>query len=154
MGNIKQINIKNWTYYFHNNIINIKEFNSSLLKIDKKYKDIDIYYIGYVTIKKIGDYENIYRVNPLYLIIGKVDGYIEEDNGNKYLVFDSIGENKEVLKKYAELWDGIKNEIETIKGGIYVDKTNTSKKCDICHYWYFKDIGFKYEPYPCNVVMI
>ena len=155
MGNIKQININNRTYYFYNDIINIEEFNSSLLKIKKKsYKDIDIYYIGYVTIKKIGDYENIYRVNPLYLIIGKVDGYIEEDNGNKYFVFDSIGENKEVLKKYAELWDGIKNEIETIKGGIYVDKTNTSKKCDICHYWYFKDIGFKYEPYPCNVVMI
>ena len=42
MGNIKQINIKNWTYYFHNNIINIKEFNSRLLKIDIKYKDINI----------------------------------------------------------------------------------------------------------------
>ena len=116
MGNIKQINIKNWTYYFHNNIINIKEFNSSLLKIDKKYKDIDIYYIGYITIKKIGDYENIYSVNPLYLIIGKVDGHIEENNGNKYLVFDSIDENKEVLKKYTERWDGTKNEIETING--------------------------------------
>ena len=78
MGNIKQINIKNRTYYFHNNIINIEEFNSSLLKIDKKsYKDIDIYYIGYITIKKIGDCENIYSVNPLYLIIGKVDGHIE-----------------------------------------------------------------------------
>ena len=97
---------------------NIKEFNSSLLKIDKKsYKDIDIYYIGYITIKKIGDCENIYSVNPLYLIIGKVDGHIEENNGNKYLVFDSIDENKKVLKKYTELWDGIKNEIETINSG-------------------------------------
>ena len=98
---------------------NIKEFNSSLLKIDKKsYKDIDIYYIGYITIKKIGDYENIYSVNPLYLIIGKVDGHIEcEKNGSKYLVFDSTDENKEVLKKYTELCDGIKNEIETINDG-------------------------------------
>ena len=41
------------------------------------YKDIDIYYVGYITIKKIGDYENIYSVNPLYLINGKVDRYIE-----------------------------------------------------------------------------
>ena len=90
MGNIKQINFKNRTYYFFKDIINIEEFNSSLLKIDKKsYKDIDIYYIGYITIKKIGDCENIYSVNPLYLIIGKVDGYIErssaeQNNGSKY----------------------------------------------------------------------
>ena len=117
MENIKQINIKNRTYYFHNNIINIEEFDSNLLKIDKKsYKDIDIYYIGYITIKKIDDCENIYSVNPLYLIIGKVDGHIEENNGNKYLVFDSIDENKEVFKKYTERWDGTKNEIETING--------------------------------------
>ena len=53
MGNIKQIYIKNRTCYFHNDIINIEEFNSSLLKIDKKlYEDLDIYYIGYITIKK------------------------------------------------------------------------------------------------------
>ena len=53
----------------------------------------------------------------MYLIIGKVDGHIEEKNGSKYLVFDSTDENKEVLEKYTELWDGIKNEIETINGG-------------------------------------
>ena len=118
MGKVKQIEIKNRTYYFYNDIINIEEFNSSLLKIDKKsYKDIDIYYIGYITIKKIGDYENIYSVNPLYLIIGKVYGHIKENNETKYLVFYSTDENKEVLKKYTELWDGIKNEIETINGG-------------------------------------
>ena len=81
------------------------------------YKDIDIYYNGYIKIEKIDDCENIYSVNPLYLIIGKVDGHIEEKNGSKYLVFDSTDENKEVLKKYTELWDGIKNEIETINGG-------------------------------------
>ena len=56
----------------------------------------------------IADYENIYSVNPLYLMIGKVDGHIEENNGNKYLVFDSVeplsaDENKEVLEKYTEL---------------------------------------------------
>ena len=54
----------------------------------------------------------------MYLIIGKVDGHIKsKKNGSKYLVFDSTDENKEVLKKYTELWDGIKNEIETINGG-------------------------------------
>ena len=128
MGNIKQINFKNRTYYFFKDIINIEEFNSSLLKIDKKsYKDIDIYYIGYITIKKIGDYDNIYSVNPFHLITGKVDGYImQENNGNNYLVFDSTklhsaelrstDEKKKVLKKHRELCDGIKNEIETING--------------------------------------
>ena len=98
-------------------MINIKEFDSNLLKIDKKsHKNIDIYYIGYITIKKIDDYENIHIVNPLYLIVGKIDGFIEEKNGSKYLVFDSTDENKEVFKKYTELWDGIKNEIETVNG--------------------------------------
>ena len=56
MGNIKEINIKNWTYYFFNDLINSKDFDSSLLKIDKKsYKNIGIYNIGYITIKKIGN---------------------------------------------------------------------------------------------------
>ena len=58
---------------------NIKNFNSDLLKIDKKsYKNINIYDIGYITMKNIRDYESIHSVNPLYLIIGEVDGYIEE----------------------------------------------------------------------------
>ena len=68
MVKVKQIEIKNRTYYFYNNIINIEEFKSSLLKIDKKsYKDIDMYYIVYITIKKNGDCENIYSENPFYL---------------------------------------------------------------------------------------
>ena len=105
MGKVKQIEIKKRTYYFYNEILNIEEFNSGFLKIDKKsYKDIDIYYIGYILMKKIGDYENIYSVNPSYLTIGKIDGHIKENNGNKYLVFDttelhSTDKNKEVLKK-------------------------------------------------------
>ena len=88
MENIKQINIKNRTYYFYNDMININNFNSGLLKLDKKsYKNIDVYYIGYITIKNIGDYESIHSVNPLYLIIGKVDEYVEEKNRIKYLNF-------------------------------------------------------------------
>ena len=67
MGTIKQINIKNQTYYFYNDTIDLESFKSNLLKIDKKsYKDIGIYNIGYITIKKIDDYKNIYSVNPLH----------------------------------------------------------------------------------------
>ena len=67
---VKVINIKTLTYYFFNDMINIKNFDSSLLKIDKNsYKNIHIYYIGYITIKKIDDHENIHSVNPLYLIV-------------------------------------------------------------------------------------
>ena len=63
MGNIKQINIKNRTYWFFNDVINVINFDSSLLKTDKNsYKNIDIYYIGYITIEQIDDYEKIYSV--------------------------------------------------------------------------------------------
>ena len=118
MGEVKQINIKNRTYYFYSHIIELNDAEPNLLKIDKKsYKNIDIYYIGYITIKKIDDYESIYSVNPLYLRINHASGYIEEKNGNKYLIFDSVDENKEVLKKYADVWDGIKNKIKAINGG-------------------------------------
>ena len=89
MGKIKELNIKNRTYYF-NDIINIKDFHSNLLRIDKKhYKDIDIYYIGYITVKKIGDCENINSVNPLYLMIHSATGYFKEKYGKKYLILDS-----------------------------------------------------------------
>ena len=102
MGNIKQINIKNQTYCFFNDMINIKDVDPNLIKIDKKsYKNIGIYHIGYITIKRISDYENINSVNPLYLMIGEVDGYIEENNENKYLkinTFASTDKNKSVRK--------------------------------------------------------
>ena len=89
-----------------------------MLKVDKKsYKNIDVYYIGYITFKKIDDYESIYSVNPLYLRINHASGYSEEKNGNKYLIFNSVDENKEKLKKYVDVWDGITYEIKTINGG-------------------------------------
>ena len=100
MGTVKQINIKNRTYYFYNGKTNIKNFEPNLLKIDRKsYKNIGIYNIGYITIKKIDDCENVYSVNPLYLLINHASGYIEEKGVNKYLIFDSTDGNKEVLKK-------------------------------------------------------
>ena len=114
MGTVKQIDIINRTYYFYNDIIYLESFKSNLLKIDKKtYKDIVIYNIGYITIKKVGDCENIYSVNPLYFRITHANGYIEEIKENKYLVFDSIDENKELLKNtmmfLMKLWVKLKN---------------------------------------------
>ena len=99
MREVKQINIKNRTYYFYNDMISLKNFEPNLLKIDRKsYKNIGIYNIGYITIKKIDDCENIYSVNPLYLLVNHANGCIEEKNENKYLNFDSTDENKELLK--------------------------------------------------------
>ena len=78
--------------------------------MDKKpHKDHDIYYIGYITIKKIGDRENMHSFNPLYLIIHSATGYLKENNGKKYLILDPI-------EKYGEVFSGIKSEIETING--------------------------------------
>ena len=100
-------------------MINLQEIESNLLKIDKKhYKGINIYYIGYITIKKIDDCENIHSVNLLHLLVNHANGNIEVKNGNKYLIFDdSVNENKRLLKKYEDFWDGIKNEIKTINAG-------------------------------------
>ena len=105
MVTTKQLNIKNRTYYFHDYLINLKNFDPSLLNLNKKSSvDISIYYIEYITTTKgISDYENITSVNPLYLIINDIYGYIEKSNGNKYLSFASTDKNKEVLKKYIKL---------------------------------------------------
>ena len=95
MGEVKQINIKNRTYYFYNNMINIKNFEPNLLKIDKKlYKENGIYNIRYIKIKKINDCEDIYSVGPFYLLVNHASGYAEENNENKYLIFDSTDESK------------------------------------------------------------
>ena len=127
MGKVKQFNIKNRTYYFYNNQISLEDFVSRLLKVDKKnYNEIDIYYIDYVTVKKIVNCNDINSVNPLCLMINQMIGHfecnsVEEKNENKYLVLDDVDENKEVSKKYEEVWEGIKKEIETINGGKKVE---------------------------------
>ena len=90
MVTAKQIDIKNRTYYFYHDMINIKIFDSILLKINKKsYKNIVIYNIGYITSKNVDEFENIYSVNLLYLTISHASGYIEEKGVNKCLVFNS-----------------------------------------------------------------
>ena len=81
-------------------MINIKKIDSGLLKLDKKsYKNIDIYYIRYITIKNLADYESIHIVHLLYLIVSRADGYSEEKNGNKYLIFASTDKNKKDVRK-------------------------------------------------------
>ena len=98
MGNIKQINIKNHTYYFFNDMANIKNFNSDFLKIEKKlYKNIDICYIGYIITRYFDD-EDVDSVNPFDLIFHEVDRYIEESIGNKYLIFASTDKAKKYYK--------------------------------------------------------
>ena len=115
MGKIRQINIKNRTYYFYNDQINLKDFDARLLKVDKKdYNEIDIYYIGYVTVKKNANCNNIYSVNPLYLMIDEMIGCFEGKNENKYLVLEDVDKTKEVFKKCREVWQGVKRETERL----------------------------------------
>ena len=92
-------------------MIDLKNFHSNLLKIDKKsHEDIDIYCIGYITIKKFRDCENIHSVNPLYLIIHSATGHFKEKNGEKHLIIDST-------EKYEEVFSEIVSEIKTLNGG-------------------------------------
>ena len=97
MESIKDIKITNRTYYFYDDMIKIQNFDSSLQKLYKKsYKNITIYYIGYIT---KNDKYAINSVNPLYLIVHEVDGFIEEKEGNKYLNFAFTDSSTEGLKK-------------------------------------------------------
>ena len=96
MGRTKDINIKNKTYYFYDDMVNIKDFDSNLLKLDKKsFKNIVISYIGYITKK---DKYKINRVNPLYLLVYEIDGFIEKKEGSKYLKITLTDSNSKVLK--------------------------------------------------------
>ena len=116
MAITKQMNIKNRTYYFYNDLIKLFDFDPNMLNLDKKtFKGINIYYLGYVTKKE--EYK-INSVNPLHLLIYKIDGFIEEKVGNKYLNIAFTDNNEEVLKKYKEVSGGIKSCIE---------KTNNNK---------------------------
>ena len=104
---VKDINIKNRTYYFFNDIIDIENFDRNNNKIDENsYKNILIYYIGYVTIKK---YIKISSVNSLYLIFRNVNECFEEINGNKYLTLVTTNEAKKKIKNMKNC--GVKLEI-------------------------------------------
>ena len=115
MGSTTELNIKNQTYYFYNDIIDLKTFDSNNLKIDKNtYKNLDIFNIGYVTIKKIGDCYDVNSVNPLYLRINNASGYIKEINKDNYLIFDDADENKKLLEIYDDVFSGIVSKIKKI----------------------------------------
>ena len=96
MRRINDINIKNRNYYFYDDMVHIKDFDSNLLKIDKtSYKNIAIYYTEYITRK---DKYKINSVNPLYLLVHEVDGFIEEKERSKYLNITLTVSNSKVLK--------------------------------------------------------
>ena len=79
-------------------MIKIKNCDTNWIKIHKmSYKNIIIYYIGYITIKNLS-YIKIITVNPLYLIVNEINGYIEESNGNKYFTLVSTDKNKDIKK--------------------------------------------------------
>ena len=104
-------------------MINNKRSDSSLLVIDKiSFKSIDAvtYHIKCITMKSL-DHGNIECENSLLSFVNNVDGYIEKENEDKYLIFASTDQNKEALKKYTELWDEIKNQIKTIYGGKQIE---------------------------------
>ena len=115
----KELNIKNRTYYFWNDQINIKNFVPELLKLDKKSSiGANIYYTSYVT-KKLG--YNFNSVNLLYLVIDEIDGFVETssvENGIKYLNILLTDSNNEVLKKYAKVWRGIEDRIAKINNSV------------------------------------
>ena len=110
MGKIRQINIKNQAYYFYNDQIDWKDFDAKLLKIGKKIAKT-------LPVKKITNFNDINSVNILYLMINEMIGHFVEKSGNKYLVLDAVDQNKEVLKKYKEVSECIKKEIETTNDG-------------------------------------
>ena len=97
---IRQLNIEGRTYYFYNDLINIKSFNINNLKLDKKRVfDNNVYYIGYITKKPQWD---VNSVNPLYLMINRIKGHFEEVDGDKYLIISS--ENGDVMQKCQEVF--------------------------------------------------
>ena len=99
-------------HYFYNDLINIKNFNINNLKLDKKsILGTDVYYIGYITKKKKPQW-NVNSVNPLYLTIDKINDHFEEVDGDKYLIINS--ENGDIMQKYQEVFDGIKEIIKKI----------------------------------------
>ena len=115
MGKVKQIKIKNRTYYFYNDRINLNDFDARFLKVHKKnYNEIDIYYIGYVAVKTIAKCSNSNSVNPLYLMINKMIGHFEEKNESRYLLLDDVDENKGVSKNIKKFGKALKKKLKRL----------------------------------------
>ena len=111
---VKDVDIKNRTYYFFNDIVKIKIFDPNHIKIDEKsYKNFLIYYIEYVTIKD-SKYIKINSVSLLHLIFSKVNGCFAEINRNKHLMLVPINESKEKIYIYEKPWSKIRDLIRSI----------------------------------------
>ena len=109
MGTTKEINIKNRTYYFYNDIINLDEFDVSKIKVDKKtFNDIDVYYLGYEHKKKISECNPINSVNPLSLRIININGQFKKGKDDAWYLVIS---DKDVYKKLVDIFESIKNKI-------------------------------------------
>ena len=126
---IKRLFLKKRSYYFFNNSVLLKYFNKTKLKIIKHdCVDRYVYHIDYV--------KNINNVNPLYLIVFEIYGYIEEHEGCKYLNIALTGMNNDVLSEYEKMWDRILEQIRKISDRAYISEKDYYKvkvgtvKCD------------------------
>ena len=117
---LRQMKIKNrQDYLFNGNmIVNIKDFDTNLLKINKlSYKGVfslNIYFIKYISTKNLNHMGVNHDKDFLCLFLDDLDGYIKEDDGIKHLVFTPAEKNKEALKNYKNFWEEIKRQIESI----------------------------------------
>ena len=126
---IKQLILKKRSYYFFNNLILLKDFNKTKLKI-VKHDCVDryVHHIDYV--------KNINNVNPLCLIIPEFYGYIEEHEGLKYLNIALTEMNNDALSEYKKMWDGILEQVRKINDCAYISEKDYYKikvgsiKCD------------------------
>ena len=117
MWELKQINIKNRTCYFYNDIINLDEFDVSKIKVDKKdFNDINIYYLGFEHKKKISECDVINSANPLYLRIVNTNGQFKKGKDDVWYLLIS----DDIFKKLVDIFESIKNII-TEKTGNAVD---------------------------------
>ena len=129
MVETKQIDNKNRTYYFYNNVINLDEFDGSKIKADKKYfNGIDIYYLGCEHRKKITKCDKISSVNPLYLRIKDMKGQFKKGKADNVWYLTIIGD-ADVLRRFANAFKNIRAEIEkNTDGFVKFDKNYTSIK--------------------------
>ena len=128
METIKQIIIKNRTYYFYNDIINLDEFDESKIKIDKKdFNDIDIYYLGSEHKNKISQCNVINSVNPLHLRIIIMNGQFEKGKDDAW--YQVISDEDDVYKKLVDIVESIKNKITEKTWGV-VEYDNDNMKIE------------------------
>ena len=110
METIKEINIKNRTYSFYNDIINLDEFDGRNIKVGKKdFNNIDIYYLGYEHKKKIAECDVINSANPIYLRIVDMNGQFEKGKDDAWYLI--ISDDDDVYKKLIDIFESLKNKI-------------------------------------------